>query len=99
MAVRCGAVRGSLSNNSLLPCRVWVIIMPRIPNPSKNFDDLFITHNGDFQVSWLPWLTTPPSRWQILTPLTPLCPSRNGSESLKMWWRVSSPTTVRASAM
>ncbi|NP_989858.1 cytokine receptor common subunit gamma isoform 1 precursor [Gallus gallus] len=29
--------------------RVWVIIMPRIPNPSKNFDDLFITHNGDFQ--------------------------------------------------
>ncbi|NXJ06775.1 IL2RG protein, partial [Odontophorus gujanensis] len=29
--------------------RLWVIIMPRIPNPSKNFDDLFITHNGDFQ--------------------------------------------------
>ncbi|XP_021261670.1 cytokine receptor common subunit gamma isoform X2 [Numida meleagris] len=29
--------------------RVRVIIMPRIPNPSKNFDDLFITHNGDFQ--------------------------------------------------
>ncbi|XP_009582352.1 PREDICTED: cytokine receptor common subunit gamma [Fulmarus glacialis] len=29
--------------------RVWVILMPRIPNPSKNFDELFITHNGDFQ--------------------------------------------------
>ncbi|NXL95853.1 IL2RG protein, partial [Alectura lathami] len=29
--------------------RVWVIIMPRIPNPSKNFDELFITHNGNFQ--------------------------------------------------
>lgn len=25
--------------------------MPRIPNPSKNFDELFITHNGNFQVS------------------------------------------------
>uniref|UniRef100_A0A8V0Z5Q4 Interleukin 2 receptor subunit gamma n=1 Tax=Gallus gallus TaxID=9031 RepID=A0A8V0Z5Q4_CHICK len=78
--------------------RVWVIIMPRIPNPSKNFDDLFITHNGDFQVRWLPWLTTPLSWWQLPTPLTPLCPSRNGSESLKMLWRVSSPTTVKASA-
>ncbi|RMB98338.1 hypothetical protein DUI87_25243 [Hirundo rustica rustica] len=30
--------------------RVWVILMPRIPNPSKNFDELFITHNGNFQV-------------------------------------------------
>ncbi|RLV98373.1 hypothetical protein DV515_00010842 [Chloebia gouldiae] len=29
--------------------RVWVILMPRIPNPSKNFDELFITHNGNFQ--------------------------------------------------
>ncbi|XP_049683888.1 cytokine receptor common subunit gamma isoform X3 [Accipiter gentilis] len=29
--------------------RVWVILMPRIPNPSKNFDDLFITHKGNFQ--------------------------------------------------
>ncbi|NXH15526.1 IL2RG protein, partial [Bucco capensis] len=29
--------------------RVWVILMPRIPNPSKKFDELFITHNGNFQ--------------------------------------------------
>ncbi|NXD16430.1 IL2RG protein, partial [Nothocercus nigrocapillus] len=29
--------------------RVWVILMPRIPNPSKNFDELFITHKGNFQ--------------------------------------------------
>ncbi|NXU90031.1 IL2RG protein, partial [Xiphorhynchus elegans] len=29
--------------------RVWFILMPRIPNPSKNFDELFITHNGNFQ--------------------------------------------------
>uniref|UniRef100_A0A8C6YSA9 Interleukin 2 receptor subunit gamma n=1 Tax=Nothoprocta perdicaria TaxID=30464 RepID=A0A8C6YSA9_NOTPE len=29
--------------------RVWVIFMPRIPNPSKNFDELFITHKGNFQ--------------------------------------------------
>ncbi|NWW89787.1 IL2RG protein, partial [Rhynochetos jubatus] len=29
--------------------RVWVILMPRIPNPSKNFDELFITHSGNFQ--------------------------------------------------
>ncbi|NXY16176.1 IL2RG protein, partial [Atrichornis clamosus] len=29
--------------------RVWVILMPRIPNPSKNFDELFLTHNGNFQ--------------------------------------------------
>ncbi|XP_065499492.1 cytokine receptor common subunit gamma isoform X1 [Caloenas nicobarica] len=29
--------------------RVWVILMPRIPNPSKNFENLFITHNGNFQ--------------------------------------------------
>ncbi|KFU89177.1 Cytokine receptor common subunit gamma, partial [Chaetura pelagica] len=29
--------------------RVWIILMPRIPNPSKNFDELFITHNGNFQ--------------------------------------------------
>ncbi|XP_050166234.1 LOW QUALITY PROTEIN: cytokine receptor common subunit gamma [Myiozetetes cayanensis] len=29
--------------------RIWVILMPRIPNPSKNFDELFITHNGNFQ--------------------------------------------------
>ncbi|NXA70605.1 IL2RG protein, partial [Mohoua ochrocephala] len=29
--------------------RVWVILMPRIPNPSKTFDELFITHNGNFQ--------------------------------------------------
>lgn len=36
--------------------RVWVILMPRIPNPSKNFDELFITHNGNFQVSRpIPW--------------------------------------------
>ncbi|NXO05259.1 IL2RG protein, partial [Rhinopomastus cyanomelas] len=29
--------------------RVWVILMPQIPNPSKKFDELFITHNGNFQ--------------------------------------------------
>ncbi|NWI10222.1 IL2RG protein, partial [Crypturellus soui] len=29
--------------------RVWVILMPRIPNPSKNFEELFITHKGNFQ--------------------------------------------------
>ncbi|XP_051486167.1 cytokine receptor common subunit gamma [Apus apus] len=29
--------------------RVWIILMPRIPNPSKNFDELFIIHNGNFQ--------------------------------------------------
>ncbi|XP_075619403.1 cytokine receptor common subunit gamma isoform X1 [Balearica regulorum gibbericeps] len=29
--------------------RVWVLLMPRIPNPSKNFDELFITHKGNFQ--------------------------------------------------
>ncbi|XP_014818562.1 PREDICTED: cytokine receptor common subunit gamma isoform X2 [Calidris pugnax] len=29
--------------------RVWVILMPRIPNPIKNFDELFSTHNGNFQ--------------------------------------------------
>ncbi|XP_039344763.1 cytokine receptor common subunit gamma isoform X1 [Mauremys reevesii] len=28
--------------------RVWVIFMPRIPNPSKNFDELFNTHQGNF---------------------------------------------------
>uniref|UniRef100_A0A8C8RYY1 Fibronectin type-III domain-containing protein n=1 Tax=Pelusios castaneus TaxID=367368 RepID=A0A8C8RYY1_9SAUR len=28
--------------------RVWVILMPRIPNPSKNFDELFNTHKGNF---------------------------------------------------
>ncbi|XP_024077433.2 uncharacterized protein LOC112122969, partial [Terrapene carolina triunguis] len=28
--------------------RVWVILMPRIPNPSKNFDELFNTHQGNF---------------------------------------------------
>ncbi|XP_074863724.1 cytokine receptor common subunit gamma [Carettochelys insculpta] len=28
--------------------RVWVILMPRIPNPSKNFDELFSTHKGNF---------------------------------------------------
>nr|XP_013802124.1 PREDICTED: cytokine receptor common subunit gamma [Apteryx mantelli mantelli] len=29
--------------------RVWVIFMPRIPNPSKNFDELFITHKGNLE--------------------------------------------------
>ncbi|NXN16316.1 IL2RG protein, partial [Indicator maculatus] len=29
--------------------RVWIILMPQIPNPSKKFDELFITHNGNFQ--------------------------------------------------
>ncbi|XP_043378709.1 cytokine receptor common subunit gamma isoform X1 [Chelonia mydas] len=28
--------------------RVWVILMPRIPNPSKNFEELFNTHQGNF---------------------------------------------------
>ncbi|XP_067405787.1 cytokine receptor common subunit gamma isoform X2 [Emydura macquarii macquarii] len=28
--------------------RIWVIFMPRIPNPSKNFDELFNTHKGNF---------------------------------------------------
>ncbi|XP_030066157.1 cytokine receptor common subunit gamma [Microcaecilia unicolor] len=28
--------------------RVWLIIVPNIPNPSKNFEELFQTHNGNF---------------------------------------------------
>ncbi|NXE54760.1 IL2RG protein, partial [Casuarius casuarius] len=45
-----GPARGSASpSNTCLPPRVWVILMPRIPNPSKNFDELFITHKGNFQ--------------------------------------------------
>ncbi|XP_007426094.2 cytokine receptor common subunit gamma isoform X1 [Python bivittatus] len=28
--------------------RVWVILMPRIPNPSKKFEDLFTAYQGNF---------------------------------------------------
>nr|XP_033802148.1 cytokine receptor common subunit gamma [Geotrypetes seraphini]XP_033802149.1 cytokine receptor common subunit gamma [Geotrypetes seraphini]XP_033802150.1 cytokine receptor common subunit gamma [Geotrypetes seraphini] len=28
--------------------RVWLIIVPNIPNPSKNFEELFQTHKGNF---------------------------------------------------
>lgn len=86
--------------------RVWVILMPRIPNPSKNFDELFITHNGNFQVRWCrqpcPELTLAAggwgwAAWRLLSPCS--APWRNGLESPKMLWRASSPTTVRISAM
>ncbi|KAM4663432.1 cytokine receptor common subunit gamma [Discoglossus pictus] len=32
--------------------RIWVIFVPRIPNPGKKFEDLFKTYKGDFQ-EWL----------------------------------------------
>lgn len=47
------AVLGLFPSDTSLPHRVWVILMPRIPNPSKKFDELFITHNGNFQVRQL----------------------------------------------
>nr|XP_056714992.1 LOW QUALITY PROTEIN: cytokine receptor common subunit gamma [Euleptes europaea] len=28
--------------------RVWVVLMPRIPNPSKKFEELFTAHQGNF---------------------------------------------------
>ncbi|XP_063169706.1 cytokine receptor common subunit gamma [Candoia aspera] len=28
--------------------RVWVVLMPRIPNPSKKFEDLFTAYQGNF---------------------------------------------------
>ncbi|XP_058053035.1 cytokine receptor common subunit gamma isoform X2 [Ahaetulla prasina] len=31
--------------------RVWVVLMPRIPNPSKKFEDLFTAYQGNFSVS------------------------------------------------
>ncbi|XP_053555059.1 cytokine receptor common subunit gamma-like [Bombina bombina] len=32
--------------------RIWVILVPRIPNPGKKFEDLIKIHKGDFQ-EWL----------------------------------------------
>uniref|UniRef100_A0A8C5WDW9 Fibronectin type-III domain-containing protein n=1 Tax=Leptobrachium leishanense TaxID=445787 RepID=A0A8C5WDW9_9ANUR len=32
--------------------RIWVIFVPRIPNPGKNFEDLFTKHQGNFQ-EWI----------------------------------------------
>ncbi|XP_053329490.1 cytokine receptor common subunit gamma [Spea bombifrons] len=32
--------------------RIWVIFVPRIPNPGKKFEELFSTYGGDFQ-EWI----------------------------------------------
>ncbi|XP_075040578.1 cytokine receptor common subunit gamma [Mixophyes fleayi] len=32
--------------------RIWIILVPQIPNPGRKFEDLFITYKGDFQ-GWL----------------------------------------------
>ncbi|KAJ1196699.1 hypothetical protein NDU88_000564 [Pleurodeles waltl] len=44
--------------------RIWVIILPRVPNPGKNFEELFITHNGNFSE----WTGVPKDALESLKP-------------------------------
>ncbi|XP_032083873.1 cytokine receptor common subunit gamma isoform X2 [Thamnophis elegans] len=59
--------------------RVWVVLMPRIPNPSKKFEDLFTAYQGNFSE----WAGVPkdvvetfkPTYYENICAITELLPS------------------------
>ncbi|XP_070616153.1 cytokine receptor common subunit gamma isoform X2 [Erythrolamprus reginae] len=59
--------------------RVWVVLMPRIPNPSKKFEDLFTRYQGNFSewagVSKDVVETFKPGYYENICAITELLPS------------------------
>ncbi|XP_070808122.1 cytokine receptor common subunit gamma [Pituophis catenifer annectens] len=59
--------------------RVWVVLMPRIPNPSKKFEDLFTAYQGNFSewagVSKDVVETFKPNYYEDICAITELLPS------------------------